>query len=217
MMNRRDFSRTAAGALLATGAGWTGLARAQGDYVEGRHYVRLSQPAPVSLAQDKKVEALEFFWYECPHCYVFEPAVDAWAAKLPADVVFRRVPVGFTARHQVAQKVFYALQEMGELDRLHPRIFAAIHVQRQRLMTEKAYIDFVAGQGVDADKFGSMLRSFSVNTQAKRATQLCDAYRVDGTPSMGVQGRFYTTGSLAGGNDAMLRVTDHLIALSRKG
>jgi thiol:disulfide interchange protein DsbA len=215
-MNRRDFSRTAAGALLATGASWTGLARAEGEWVEGRHYVRLSQPAPVNLPAGKAVEVLEFFWYECPHCYAFEPAMDAWIAKLPADVMFRRMPVGFTARHQVAQKAFFALQEMGELDRLHPRIFAAIHLQRQRLMTEKAYVDFVAGQGVDGDKFATMMRSFSVNAQAKRATQLCDAYRVDGTPSMGVQGRFYTTGSLAGGNDAMLKVTEHLIGVSRK-
>jgi thiol:disulfide interchange protein DsbA len=217
-MKRRDFSKALAAGGLGLGPWLAGAARAQGGPVEGTHYLRLSQPAPVTLpSPDKKVEVVEFFWYECPHCNTFEPMLQAWAKKLPADVYFHQVPVGFTARHQVAQKAFYALEEMGQLEAMHARVFAAIHVQRQRLMTEKAYVDFVASQGLDGEKFGALMRSFSVATKANRARQLSDAYRVDGVPSIGVQGRFYTSATLAGDYERTLAVTDHLIQVARKG
>lgn len=214
-MKRREFSQqlAAGGLLMAAG----GLARAQGGPVEGTHYVKLSQPAPVALPAGKKVEVVEFFWYECPHCNAFEPALEAWVAKLPPDVDFKRVPVGFSARHQVGQKAFYALEEMGQLEAMHKRVFAAIHVQGQRLMTEKAYVDFMAANGVDGEKFAAAFRGFSVNTKANRARQLSDAYKIDGVPALGVQGRFYTSGSLAGGGDRMLAVAGFLIDRARKG
>lgn len=229
-MKRRDFSTGLAGvAGLVGAAGWTGLAglgglampgpaRAQGAPVEGQHYVRLAQPAPVDLpGPDKKIEVVEFFWYECPHCNAFEPLADEWTKRLSADVAYRKVPVGFTARHQVAQKAFYALEEMGQLGLMHKRIFAAIHVQRQRLMTDKAYVDFVAANGLDGAKFESLMKSFSVATKANRARQLSDAYKIDGTPSLGVNGRFYTSGTLAGSAPRMVAVADYLIGVSRRG
>jgi protein dithiol oxidoreductase (disulfide-forming) len=213
-MKRREFSQqlAAGGLLLAAG----GLARAQGGPVEGTHYVKLAQPAPTSLAAGKKVEVIEFFWYECPHCNTFEPALEAWVAKLPPDVDFKRMPVGFTARHQVAQKAFYALEEMGQLEAMHKRVYAAIHVQGQRLLTEKAYVDFMAANGIDGEKFGAAFRGFSANTKATRARQVSDAYKIDGVPSLGVHGRFYTSGSLAGGGDRMLAVTSFLIDRARR-
>jgi thiol:disulfide interchange protein DsbA len=214
-MKRRDFSKQLAGGGLALALG--GTAQAQGGPVEGTHYVKLSQPAPVSLpSADKKIEVVEFFGYECPHCNAFEPALQAWVNKLPADVAFRRVPVGFTARYQVAQKAFYALEEMGLLATMHSRVFAAIHIQGQRLFTEKAYVDFMAANGVDGAKFAAAFRGFTVNTKATRARQLSDAYKIDGVPAIGVQGRFYTSGSLAGGPARVLAVADFLIQRSRQ-
>jgi thiol:disulfide interchange protein DsbA len=215
-MKRREFSMQLAGGGL--GLAFGGAALAQGAPVEGRNYVRLSEPAPVNLpSPDKKIEVVEFFWYECPHCNTFEPLIEAWKKRLAPDVAFRQVPVGFTARHVVGQKAYYALEELGALETLHPRIFAAIHVQGRRLLTEKAYTEFVAANGVDADKFSASFRSFSVNTKANRARQLTDAYKIDGVPAVGVQGRFYTSGSLAGGHAGTLAVTDHLIDRVRRG
>lgn len=213
-MKRREFSLTLAAGGLALTAG--GAARAQGAPVEGQQYIRLSQPAPVSLEAGKKVEVVEFFWYECPHCNAFEPLLEAWVAKLPADVAFHRVPVGFTARHQIAQKAFYALEETGMLETMHARVFAAIHVQGKRLLSEKAYADFIAANGGDAAKFSDAFRSFSVNTKANRARQLAEAYKIDGVPAVGIQGRFYTSATLAGGHAGTLRVTDYLIDQVRK-
>ena len=215
-MKRRDFSKQLAGAGLGLAA--TGLAQAQGGPVEGQHYVKLSTPAPVTLpSPDKKVEVVEFFWYGCPHCFTLEPMLESWAKRLPADVAYRQVPVGFAVPHQVHQKLFYALEDLGELPKMHRRVFNAIHQQNMRLNSEADIGNFVAANGVDRDKFVAAFKSFSVATKANRAKQLSEAYKIDGVPALGIQGRFYTSGSLAGSHERSLAVTDYLIQRARKG
>ena len=214
-MKRRDFSKQMAGVGL--GLATTGLAQAQGGPVEGQHYVKLSTPASVSLpSPDKKVEVVEFFWYGCPHCFTLEPMLESWAKRLPADVAFRQVPVGFSVPHQVHQKLFYALEETGALPTLHRRVFSAIHQQGARLNSESDILAFVGANGVDRDKFSAAFKSFSVATKASRAKQLSEAYKIDGVPALGIQGRFYTSGSLAGSHERALAVTDFLIQRARQ-
>ena len=213
-MQRRDFSLQLAGAGL--GMAVTGLAQAQGAPKEGTQYVKLSTPAPVSLpSADKKIEVVEFFWYGCPHCYAFEPTLEAWVKKLPADVAFRQVPVGFMAPHQMHQKLFYALEEMGQLGAMHRKVFNAIHQQNRRLSTEADIIAFASANGVDGGKLAESMKSFGVSTKANRAKQLTDAYKIDGVPALGINGRFFTSASLAGSHERAVVVADFLIQLSR--
>ena len=213
-MQRRDFSVQLAGAGL--GLAITGLAHAQGAPKEGTHYVKLSTPAPVLLpSPDKKIEVVEFFWYGCPHCYAFESTLEPWVKKLPADVAFRQVPVGFMAPHQMHQKMFYALEEMGQLAAMHRKVFNAIHQQNKRLGSESEIIAFASANGVDGAKLGEALKSFSVSTKSNRAKQLADAYKIDGVPALGINGRFYTSASLAGSHERAVAVADFLIQLSR--
>ncbi|MBK1689480.1 thiol:disulfide interchange protein DsbA/DsbL [Rubrivivax gelatinosus] len=214
-MKRRDFSIHLAGTGL--GLALAGTAHAQGGPVEGTHYVRLQTAAPTSIPEGKKVEVVEFFWYECGHCFNFEPQLEAWSKRVPADVAFRRVPVGFTARHQIGQKIFYALEEMGQVGAVHRKVFNAIHVQGKRLLAEKDIVDFMVANGLDGTQFTNAFRSFSVATKANRAKQLADAYKIDGVPALGIQGRYYTSGALAGGHDRALAVTDYLIGRARQG
>ena len=214
-MQRRDFSLQLAGAGL--GLVMTGLAHAQGAPKEGTHYVKLSTPAPVTLpSPDKKIEVVEFFWYGCPHCYAFEPTLEVWVKKLPADVSFRQVPVGFMAPHQLHQKLFYALEEMGQLPAMHRKVFNAIHQQNKRLGSEAEIIAFANASGVDGAKLAEAMKSFSVSTKANRAKQLADAYKIDGVPALGINGRFYTSATLAGSHERAVAVADFLIQLSRK-
>ena len=221
-MQRRDFSKHLAGATAAAASAGLGLAlsssaRAQaGAPVEGQHYVRLGSPVSVSLPAGKAVEVVEFFWYGCPHCFSFEPVLDNWVKKLPADVSFRRVPAGFTAIYQLHQKVFYALEEIGQLDAVHGKLFNAIHVQNKRLNTEGDVVAFLKSVGVDEEKFAAAMKSFGVNTKVSRAKQLSEGYKIDGVPALGVHGRFYTSISLAGGPDRAVAVTDFLIQRARQ-
>lgn len=215
-MNRREFSLTTLG-TLGLSAGLPSLALAQGTPVEGKQYVRLPQAAPVS-APAGKVEVVEFFWYGCGHCNDFEPTLAAWAAKLPADVVFRRVPVAFRenpfGNHQ---RLFYALEAMGLVSSLHAKVFRAIHAEGQTLDKPETIAAFMTRQGVDAAKFMAMFNSFAVQTKCKQARTLADAYKIDGVPTLGIAGRYFTSVSLNGNPERTLVTTNFLIDQARKG
>ncbi len=212
MINRRDLTLTGATAavLAATGA------RAQGATpVEGKDFVRLPAPAPVA-APAGKIEVVEFFSYGCPHCYSFEPLLEPWIKKLPADVAFRRVPAAFNATWEGLAKIFYALEATNQVDAMHKRVFAAIHVQRQKLDKEADIAAFVKNAGGDDAKFLDAYKSFAVATKLRQGKQLAEAYKIDGVPTLGIHGRWFTAGSLAGTHERALAVADQLIARARK-
>jgi thiol:disulfide interchange protein DsbA len=177
--------------------------------------VKLGQPVAVSTAAGK-VEVLEFFWYGCPHCNAFEPALDAWQKKLPADVAFKRVPVAFRENPYVAhQKIFYTLEALGQIEAMHRKVFYAIHNERQSLDKIEDIAAFMGKNGIDAAKFTELFNSFSVQTKAKQANKLAESYKIDGVPALGINGRYFTSGSLAGSADRALSVANALIAQSR--
>ena len=211
-MKRRNFSSLLMGsAALAASS----RSAAQGGPIEGKHYVRLSQP--VAAGAPGKIEVIEFFWYGCPHCNAFEPALEAWVKQLPADVAFRRAPVAFSKEPFVAhQHIYYALESLGLVGTMHQKVFHAIHADRQRLDKPSEIAAFMGKNGVDPVKFMAAYDSFSVQTKVSQATQLAADYKIDGVPALGVQGRFYTAGSLAGTNDRALVVVDFLVQRLRK-
>jgi len=218
LMQRREFSQVAlsAATLASLTAALPLTAQAQGKPpTEGIDYVQLGKPAPVEAAADK-IEVVEFFWYSCPHCNVFEPQFEAWVKKAPKDVVIRRVPVSFRPDFEPQQRLYYVLEALGKVEVLHKKVFHAIHVEKQALNTADLVATWADKQGLNKAKFIDLYNSFPVNMKARRATQLQDAFKVDGVPSLGVAGRYYTSGSLAGSMERALSITDHLITLARK-
>ena len=216
-MKRRDFSLTC-GSVLAGASGLTlPAAQAQGAKpVAGADYLVLDKRAAVE-APAGKIEVVEFFGYWCPHCNAFEPTLQEWLKRLPKDVSFRRVPVLFAPEHALQQRLYFALEAMGLLDKLHAKVFAAIHVERVSLKTAEGIADWVAKQGVDKAKFNEQFNSFSVANKASRAAPQQNAYSVEGVPALGVAGRYYTDGSTAKSMVRALQVVDHLIAETRAG
>jgi protein dithiol oxidoreductase (disulfide-forming) len=213
-MKRRELST----GLLACSLGMAGLAtrpaQAQGGPVEGTHYVRLGQPVPVG---GSKIEVVEFFWYGCPHCNDFEPTLEPWSKKVPADVAFRRVHVAFREVPFAAhQRIFYTLEAMGQLEAMHRKVFYAIHVERARLDKPAEISAFMVKNGLDGAKFLDTYNSFSVQTRTRQANQLTEAYRIDGVPAIGIQGRFYTAPGRAGSPERALAVTEFLIDKIRR-
>ena len=163
-----------------------------------------------------KIEVVEFFWYSCPHCYAFEPKLQAWLKKLPPDISFRRVPVAFRDDFVPQQRLYYTLEAMGKVDELHSKVFAEIHQNRQPTDREDRIVAFAEKNGLDRAKFQELYNSFNVSTKARKAKQLQDQYEVDGVPALGVAGRFYTDGTLAGGMDQALQAVDYLVAEARR-
>ena len=214
-MQRREFSGAVATTLLASSSVVT-LAHAQGGPVAGNDYYKLDKPAPVD-APSGKIEVVEFFWYSCPHCNAFEPTFEAWVKRAPKDLVIRRMPVAFRPDFEPQQRLYFALEAMGLIDKLHAKVFYAVHVERNRLATPEAIFDWVAKQGVDKAKFADQFNSFTAAGKVKRAVQLQEAYKVEGVPSLGIAGRFYTDGSIAKSMERALGVADYLIDEVRRG
>ena len=211
-MQRREFSRALIGAATLGPLG-SGLVMAQVPGLkEGTDYRKVSPTAPVDTPAGQ-VEVVEFFAYTCVHCFNFEPLLKDWIKTKPANVVVRRVPVRFNAAFEPLQKLYFALEAMGKVDELHDKVFKAIHEERQRLNDFDAIAAWVAKQGVDKAKFTEVFNSFGVVGKAKRATQLQDAYQVEGTPALGVAGRFYIPGQ----GPRTLTIANALIAEARKG
>lgn len=225
LIDRRSFSTRLLGGAALLGA-LPAVAQQPAGVVEGVNYMRLGQPLPSGVPG--KIEVIEFFWYECPHCNAFEPALEAWSKQLPPDVVLTRVPVWFQEVPFAAQqRLYYAIESLGLVPTLHRKIFYAIHNEHVRLRTAEDIATFMLQNGIDPVKFMPVYGSFAVETKAKQARQLAAAYKIDGVPAMGVQGRFYTNGSLAnsnappatpaGSNERMLVVVDALVARIRQG
>ncbi len=176
--------------------------------VEGTDYRKIEPPQPTM--SPGKIEVIEFFSYMCPHCSEFYPLVTTWAAKLPKNVVFRRVPVGFNRPPWInLARAYYALQASGDLDKLDGALFHAIHEEHLQLFDEPSLADWVARNGGNADKFAAAYTSFGVNNQTVQADQLVENYRIEAVPTMAVNGEYQAMGkNLA----EMLANTDRLIA-----
>lgn len=210
-MKRREFTLAAAVAALP------GLLSAPAHAQQGKGYAELAQRAPVDT-KPGEIEVIEFFSYGCVHCKHFEPIVDAWTKTLPKDVKFRRVHVGFQSSFEPLQKIYYALEAMGAAtDDMQNKVFKALQDDRTRLDKPDVLFPWIAKQGLDQAKFEAAYKSFGVATQIRKAVQLQDAYKVEGTPALGIAGRYYTDGSMGGGFEPMLKIANQLIEQVRKG
>jgi thiol:disulfide interchange protein DsbA len=215
-MKRRDFSLTA-----ISMAGLPLWAQAQATVAgkkpeEGVDFLALDKRVPTEVDAGK-IEVIEFFWYSCPHCNAFEPRFASWMKALPKDVVVKRVPVRFRDDFEAQQRAYYVFESLGLIDTMHGKLFHAIHTERQTLNTGAALASWAGKNGMTEQKFSETFNSFGVATKARRATQLQEAFKVQGVPALGIAGRFYTDGSLAGNMDRAVQVTDFLLGEIRRG
>jgi protein dithiol oxidoreductase (disulfide-forming) len=177
-------------------------------------YGEISPPQPVE--SKGKIEVIEFFWYGCPHCYNLEPYIEAWLKKMPSDVEFRRVPAVFNPRWGHDAAIYYTLEAMGLLDKLHRPLFDAIHKSNLRTDNEAALGEWLQKNGVEPKKFMDTLKSFGVQSKTRRAVQQTLAYKIDGTPAMAVAGRYTVSAEQGRTQQGMLQVVDGLVAMARK-
>jgi len=183
------------------------------DYTEGKHYKKLSSE---QISSGEKVKVLEFFWYGCPHCYSFEPYLKTWEKTKPANVELVRVPAVFRPEWEVQARTFYALSNMGKIDDLHEKIFTAVNKDKIRLDKKELIVDFVEKNGVDRKIFLEEYDSFAVDGMVRKAKKKIKAYQIQGVPSIVVNGKYLTSGSMAGSYDNMLKITNYLIAKESK-
>lgn len=200
--------------LLSTGLGLAAASGVRAQIVEGRDYTVLPEPRPTESG--KNIEVLEFFWYGCPHCYDLHPHIKAWQKKMSKDVSFRYVPAVFRANWVPGTKTFYALEALGVRDKLHDKVYDAIHLDKIDLSKEDLLFDWMVKQGIERQKFVDAYNSFSVQNQASRSTQMSKDYNLAGVPAVVVDGRYLTSGKMGGTPQDTIRTLEELIVKVRR-
>jgi len=193
--------------LLATPV-WAG-------FDEGIEYKTVS-PRVANHIDEKKSEVVELFWYGCSHCFDFEPNLHKWLKAKPKNVNFVRIPAVFNKRWELHARAYYTAEVLGVLDKIHQPLFDAMHLKKQKMATSGELAAFFVKHGVSKETFMETFNSFSVDSKVRRATDLTKRYGIDGVPTLVVNGKYRSTGSLAGGRENMLKVVDHLIKQEAK-
>ena len=181
--------------------------------VAGTDYTVLQSPQPVDPTG--KIQVIEFFWYGCPHCNEFDPYLEAWVKKQGPDVVFKRVPVAFRDDFIPHSKMYHALDALGLADKLTPAVFNEIHVKKNYLLTPEAQATFLATQGVDKKKYMDAYNSLSTQSDQKRDTKLMADYKIDGVPTLAIQGKYETGPATTNSLPGTIQVLDFLVTQIR--
>lgn len=184
------------------------------DFTEGVDYALVTKQS--KPANPGKITVTEVFWYGCPHCFRLEPFVVEWKKTIPADVVFEQVPSVLNPRWSDHARAYFALEMMGAVDKVHQPLLDAIHVKRQRLTSEQTLTEFVTGLGVDGKQFKENYYSFPVDSKLRKARQKERKYGHTGVPAVIVNGKYRTSGSMAGSYKRMMQIVDFLVEKERQ-
>jgi thiol:disulfide interchange protein DsbA len=177
----------------------------------GQDFDAVAQVIPTD--NPNKIEVMEIFWYGCSHCYEMEKPLHAWLKKMPADVSFKRLPGLPNASWSPMAQAYFTMETLGVVDKLHEKLFVAIHKQKSLDPTDKkAAIDWIANNGgLERAKVEETFNSFTVNTNLKRAAQVFRSSGATGVPSLVIDGKYITSGTMAGGNAQALQVVDYIV------
>jgi thiol:disulfide interchange protein DsbA len=181
----------------------------------GQEFTVLERPQLTDSG--KKVEITEFFGYFCPACNAFEPYFEEWIKKQGDRIVVKRVHVNF---HELVtqQKLYFTLEAMGKVNEYQLKTFNAYHIERNRLSTDAEVMKYVEKVGLDRKKFADVYSSFSIQSKVNRATQLMSDYKINGVPTVAIDGRFivspadlFAKSKVRDGSHAGLVVMDWLV------
>lgn len=184
-------------------------------YSKGTHYTDVV-PEQKTTVDAGKIEVVEFFSYQCPHCASLDPYIEDWKKTLPKDVVFKRVPAIFNRNWEVPAKAYYAAESLGISDKVHDVIFDSIHSKNKNLANVDNMAEVMAeASGMNAEKIKGTISSFTVDNQSRNAMKMARMFSLRFVPAIAVNGKFMTSPSSAGGNEKVLDVVDFLIAKER--
>lgn len=167
--------------------------------------------SPQRTANPDKVEVVEFFWYGCPHCFQFEPHIVEWKKTKPDNVEFISSAPPLNPAWKVHSQAFYAAQVLGVLDKFHEPMFKAIHVEKKPMRKPKDVMKLVESLGLDAEKFGKTMKSFNVDAKIRQALQQASNAGISAVPTVIINGKYRTSGSVAGSYPNLIKVLNELI------
>ncbi|MBL4783715.1 MAG: thiol:disulfide interchange protein DsbA/DsbL [Porticoccaceae bacterium] len=202
-------------ALAMTMLSGAALSQDADAYIEDMDY-QLIKPAQPTDDPDR-IEVVEIFWYGCPHCYHFEPALGPWTKGVPKNVNFYRLPAIFNDAWEVHARAYFTADILDVLEKSHSALFHAMHAEHKILNNVDKLAEFYSQYGIDRSLFKKTYNSFVVNTRVARTKDMVQRYGVRGVPAMVIEGKYLVTGSMAKSYDNMLKITDFLVEKERRG
>jgi thiol:disulfide interchange protein DsbA len=178
---------------------------------QGVNYKLLTPAQPTSVAPGK-VEVVEVFWYACGHCYLLEPKLEAWNRNgKPANAELVRLPATWNNALKTHARVFYTMELLGKQN-LNAEIWREINLKGNRLDTPAAIETFFTSRGVSKADFQKAFASFAVDSKIMKAEDLNRRYKITGTPTVIVNGKYVTDIGMAGSEDRLFEVINALVA-----
>lgn len=188
------------------------VAQFEGQFEAGKDFQVLSPAQPTS-SDPEHVELTEVFMYSCPHCYSFEPFIKNWLSnEKPVGVNFVRIPAQFNRPAQLHAAAYYAAEALGVGEQVHLPLFQAIHGNRNPLSSEAALRKIFTDNGVDGNDFDNAIKSFDVDTKVRQAQNLGKRYKIQSVPTLVVNGRYVTSGTMAKSNERLNDIVNYLVA-----
>jgi len=167
--------------------------------------------APIQRVEaGSPVEVVEYFWFGCPHCYAFEPAISSWVKNKPEGTVFVREAPPLNRSWLPQSQAFYAAEILGITDVILEPMFNAIHRDKRSLRKPGQIVNFVGELGVDKEEFEKTMKSFAVDVRINRSLKLARAAGITGVPTVVIDSRYKTSGSIAGTNQRAIELIDAL-------
>lgn len=170
---------------------------------------RVIKPQPVSTANG--IEVIDFFWYGCPHCHNLQPALERWISRKPADVTVRRIPAVLRNSWAPHARIYYTLEALGEVERLHQRVYYSYHVEELAMSKPEVTTEWAARNGIARERWEEAYNSDAVQRKVEEAARLSRAYSVTGTPTLVVNGRYLTSSSMAESLNGVVMIVDGLV------
>lgn len=198
--------------MMVAGVFCTTLFAQETEFVEGVHYQLLREAQPVQSGD--KIEVVEMFWYECPHCYRLEPYMKRWLKNKPENAEFVPVPAVLNDVWRVGAQIYYTLAALNLHESLNEKVFTTIHEARRPLKTMEQFADWGVDNGIDRKELLAAANSFAVQNKINFASVMSRKYGITGVPAIIVDGKYRTSVSTAGGHDRLLEVINYLVDLA---
>jgi len=168
------------------------------------------------VAASDRIEVIDFFFYGCPYCFELQPALERWRAGAPPDVLVRHIPAVRNDSWVPLARTFYALEALGQLERLHQEVYKAYHLEELHMSKADVMADWVARQGIDRARWLEVYHSEDVTRKVAAARKLTQAYDIQGTPSIVVDGRLVTSSGMTDSVPLVVPVVDLLVKMVRE-
>jgi protein dithiol oxidoreductase (disulfide-forming) len=192
------------------------ITAAPAQEIRARQNIEYRLIAPQPLETPGKIEVIDFFWYACPHCNNLPPALERWAERKPADVALRRIPAVLRDSWAQHARIYYTLELLGEVERLHQKVYFSYHVEELAMSEPDVMERWAAANGIDVARWRNAYNSPEVEAGIARAQRLSKAYDIHGTPSLVVDGRYLTSSSMVSTYQEMVLVLEDLILIARQ-